>query len=160
MKEQAVLKYQRKSDMARMVLNGDFRSNHQLFQGINGSRCEYSCYLLLQNVWALKLFILRGLSQGTTSNIDGQQKTPQALTTDYLTELAKHLMYTLEQRLGAAILRTIPIDFCLTVPAIWSEVAKEQTLKACKRAGLKSQSEILLVSEPVNVTVNQVTMTN
>jgi molecular chaperone DnaK (HSP70) len=59
-------------------------------------------------------------------------------------------MYTLEQQVGAAILRTIPLEFCLTVPAIWSEAAKEKTLKACQKAGLKSNSEILLVSEPVS----------
>ncbi|KAF4626038.1 hypothetical protein G7Y89_g12118 [Cudoniella acicularis] len=76
------------------------------------------------------------------------EKTPEELTTDYLSELYKHLMYTLEQQLGAAILRTIPLEFCLTVPAIWSELAKENTLKACKKAGIKSKSEILLVSEP------------
>lgn len=57
-------------------------------------------------------------------------------------------MYTLEQKVGQSVLRTIPIDFCLTVPAIWSEVAKEKTLKACEKAGLKSNSKILLVSEP------------
>jgi hypothetical protein len=59
-------------------------------------------------------------------------------------------MYTLDQKLGASVLRTSPIEFCLTVPAIWSEVAKEKTLKACQKAGLKSDSEILLVSEPVS----------
>lgn len=143
-------KYQRSSDTARVVLNGGFKFNHRPPQGTNGSRCEYSRMHSLQIMFILTFSTKRGLSQGTTSNVDGQQKTPQVLTTDYLTELAKHLMYTLEEKLGAAILRTIPIDFCLTVPAIWSEVAKEQTLKACKKAGLKSQSEILLVSEPVS----------
>jgi molecular chaperone DnaK (HSP70) len=59
-------------------------------------------------------------------------------------------MYMLEQKLGAAVLRTIPIEFCLTVPAIWSEAAKEKTLKACQKAGIESESEILLVSEPVS----------
>lgn len=89
-----------------------------------------------------------GLSNGQTAT--GKQKSPEDLTTDYLTKLYQHLMYTLDQKLGASILRTIPIEFCLTVPAIWSEVAKEKTLKACQRAGLKSKSEILLVSEPVS----------
>jgi hypothetical protein len=59
-------------------------------------------------------------------------------------------MYTLEQKLGASILRTIPLEFCLTVPAIWSEVAKEKTLKACEKAGLKTDAPIMLVSEPVS----------
>jgi len=78
-------------------------------------------------------------------------KSSEELTTDYLGELNKHLMYFLEQKLGAAVLRTTPIEFVLTVPAIWTEVAKERTLRACQKAGLKSQSEILLVSEPVSL---------
>lgn len=84
------------------------------------------------------------------SNVDGQQKSSDDLTTDYLTALVKHLMYTLEQKVGQAILQSIPMEFCLTVPAIWSEVAKDKTLQACEKAGLKSQAEILLVSEPVS----------
>lgn len=60
-------------------------------------------------------------------------------------------MYTLEQKLGPSILRTIPMQFCLTVPAIWSEIARGKTLNACHKAGIKSDSEILLVSEPVSI---------
>ncbi|KAF8862453.1 actin-like ATPase domain-containing protein [Acephala macrosclerotiorum] len=78
----------------------------------------------------------------------GQQNSPQSLTTDYLSALHDHLMYTLEQKLGASILRTIPIEYCLTVPAIWSEVAKEKTLEAAGRAGLNGVGNMLLVSEP------------
>ncbi len=92
----------------------------------------------------------RGLEEGKISSADGHLKIPEDLTTDYLTALGKHLIYTLEQKLGATILRTTPIEFCLTVPAIWSEVAKEKTLQACQKAGLNSKTEILLVSEPVS----------
>ncbi len=92
--------------------------------------------------------ILRGLADGKPPTAG--QKTSEELTTDYLTELNKHLMYILEQKLGAAILRTVPLEFCLTVPAIWSDVAKQKTLRACQKAGLKSNAEILLVSEPVS----------
>jgi molecular chaperone DnaK (HSP70) len=80
----------------------------------------------------------------------GQFRSPEDLTAAYLSELVKHLMYTLEEKLGSAILQTIPLQFVLTVPAIWSESAKLKTLAACQRAGIKSQSEVLLVSEPVS----------
>lgn len=90
------------------------------------------------------------MADGKVSSFEGQQKSSDDWTTDYLTALAKHLMYTLEQKVGKAILRTLPTEFRLTVPAIWSEVAKEKTLKACEKAGLKSNAEILLVSEPVS----------
>ncbi|KUJ11961.1 actin-like ATPase domain-containing protein [Mollisia scopiformis] len=78
----------------------------------------------------------------------GHETSPESLATDYLTALRDHLMYTLEQKLGTSILRTIPIEYCLTVPAIWSEVAKEKTLEAASRAGLNGLGKILLVSEP------------
>lgn len=77
-------------------------------------------------------------------------KTPERLTEDYLTALYKQIMYTLEQKLGAALLRTIPLEFSLTVPAIWTEAAKDKTLKACQKAGfIKNNEDISLVSEPV-----------
>jgi molecular chaperone DnaK (HSP70) len=94
-------------------------------------------------------FRLRGLQENKTSA--GGEKSAEELTTDYLAEVYKHVLYTLEQKIGATILRTIPIEFCLTVPAIWSEAAKEKTLKACQKAGLKSASEIMLASEPVRI---------
>ena len=75
--------------------------------------------------------------------------SPETLTTDYLSALHDHLMYTLEQKLGASILRTVPIEYCLTVPAIWSESAKKKTLDAATAAGMNSKKNILLVSEPV-----------
>ncbi|KAF4636895.1 hypothetical protein G7Y89_g1184 [Cudoniella acicularis] len=88
-----------------------------------------------------------GLSE--RQQVASGQKSSEELTIDYLQRLCEHLMYTLQQKLGESILRTIPLEFCLTVPAIWSEVAKEKTLAACKQAGLNTtQSDILLVSEP------------
>ena len=83
-------------------------------------------------------------------NLAGVDRSPEELTADYLRELYQHLIYTLEQKVGSRILNTIPLDFVLTVPAIWSEKAKERTLRACQRAGIKSDSDILLVSEPVS----------
>ncbi|KAL2060170.1 hypothetical protein VTL71DRAFT_9565 [Oculimacula yallundae] len=84
------------------------------------------------------------------SNIEGmvQSEESERLTTDYLAQLYSHLMYTLEQRFGTAIVRSMNLEFCITVPAIWSEAAKQKTLEACQNAGLESSAEILLVSEP------------
>ena len=101
--------------------------------------------------------INRGLADGKKSS--SGDKTPEQLTTDYFKALYSHLMYTLEQKLGVSILRTIPVEFCLTVPAIWTEVAKEKTLKAFKTA-TKSQSEIHLVSEPVSKSVYRAVVMN
>ncbi|KAI9374735.1 hypothetical protein BJX61DRAFT_264991 [Aspergillus egyptiacus] len=91
-----------------------------------------------------------GLDESTplVSTRSWGDKTPEGLAEDYLTALYKHIMYTLEQKLGTALLRTIPLEFSLTVPAIWTEAAKDKTLKACQKAGLKSDSGISLVTEP------------
>jgi molecular chaperone DnaK (HSP70) len=78
----------------------------------------------------------------------GPSRTSEQLTTDYLTVLIKHLKYTLEQKLGSGILRSVPLEFVLTVPAIWSEVAKQKTLNACQKAGLDTKTSVTLVSEP------------
>lgn len=91
----------------------------------------------------------------TLANEDGatvaEQKSAEKLTREFLRALKKHLVYSLEQKLGASILRTTPLEFCLTVPAIWSEAAKEKTLAACRNAGFdNSDTDILLVSEPVS----------
>lgn len=60
-------------------------------------------------------------------------------------------MYILEQKLGSSFLNSIPIEYCLTVPAMWPEGAKAKTLKAAKMAGLKNaDGSVLLVSEPVS----------
>jgi molecular chaperone DnaK (HSP70) len=80
-----------------------------------------------------------------------QFRSPEELTVAYLTELVKHMMYTLQQKLGSAVVQSIPLQFVLTVPAIWSEPAKLKTLNVCIKAGIKSKSEILLISEPVSI---------
>jgi molecular chaperone DnaK (HSP70) len=80
-----------------------------------------------------------------------EQMSPEQLASDYLEFLCKHLEYHLKQKLGASIMRTTPFELYLTVPAIWSELAKEKTLSACQGTGLNiSASGIHLVSEPVS----------
>ncbi|KAL4758710.1 Hsp70 family protein [Aspergillus foveolatus] len=76
-------------------------------------------------------------------------KTPEQLTELYLSSIYKHIMYTLDQKLGSALLRTIPMEFSLTVPAIWTEAAKDKTLKAWKKASGGAKEQVIsLVSEP------------
>ena len=80
----------------------------------------------------------------------GSALTPEELMADYLTALIKHLRYILGQKLGAAVLRSVPLEFVLTVPAGWTERAKGKTLAACQQAGLNTKSSVSLVSEPVS----------
>ncbi|KAH6699218.1 hypothetical protein EV126DRAFT_477579 [Verticillium dahliae] len=60
------------------------------------------------------------------------------LVTDFISSLGEHLRYMLR------------IQFCVTVPAIWSELAKHNTKQACQKANglVATPSHIHLVSEP------------
>lgn len=72
------------------------------------------------------------------------------LVRDYLSALGDHLMYTLREKLGAGIINSTPLEFVVTVPAIWSDLAKDKTKKACQEApGLAAtKAPIHLISEP------------
>ena len=64
--------------------------------------------------------------------------------------LGNHLMYTMREKLGKSVVESIPIEFVVTVPAIWSELAKEKTRLAFLRAPVIATSKwpVHLVSEP------------
>jgi len=96
------------------------------------------------------------LSNGSSSKLDdpvsgrGDTKPPEELTQLYMSHLYKHLMWTLGERLSSSVVESTPIDFVLTVPAIWSNAAKQKTETAAVRAGFKATKgrKIHLVSEP------------
>ncbi len=67
---------------------------------------------------------------------------------DYLTQIYKHTMGTLAKRYGEAFMAHTPVEFVLTVPAVWSDAAKNATLQAAERAGMGSRHEVRLISEP------------
>lgn len=64
---------------------------------------------------------------------------------DYLTELVKHARDTLTRRYGELFISTTRLEFVLTVPAIWSDDAKDATLRAARKAGMEN---IRMISEP------------
>ncbi|OCL09088.1 hypothetical protein AOQ84DRAFT_339451 [Glonium stellatum] len=72
----------------------------------------------------------------------------QQLTRDYLWALRKHFIYMLQIQLGEHQAKETAVQFILTVPAVWSEAAKERTLKAAEDAGFGDGAPILMVSEP------------
>lgn len=73
----------------------------------------------------------------------------EQLTADYLGALKTHLLYMLQRQLGDLQAKETPLQFILTVPAVWSDEAKEKTLQAAEKAGLGSHAPILMISEPV-----------
>ncbi|KAJ0385635.1 hypothetical protein COL922a_005960 [Colletotrichum nupharicola] len=92
---------------------------------------------------------LQSMGQAVSSEARGGRNVDK-LVTDYISALGEHLMYTLREKLGDQVVTTTPLEFVVTVPAIWSDLAKEKTKQACQKAsGLSSsKSPIHLVSEP------------
>ncbi|PYI16694.1 hypothetical protein BO99DRAFT_465129 [Aspergillus violaceofuscus CBS 115571] len=68
------------------------------------------------------------------------------VTADYLRHLIKYAQGVLERRLGIAA-SAMNLQFILTVPAVWSDKAKDCTLRAALKAGIAPQ-DVSLVSEP------------
>ncbi|KAH0545470.1 hypothetical protein FGG08_000471 [Glutinoglossum americanum] len=75
-------------------------------------------------------------------------KEPVDIVADYLTFIRERLMEALSSRFGVA-LNTIPMELVVTVPAVWSDKAKDLTFKAVTKAGFKTdQMKISMVAEP------------
>jgi molecular chaperone DnaK (HSP70) len=81
-------------------------------------------------------------------------KSAVDLSADYLTEVAKFAYQSLAKRVSVEVLQATPVEFHFTVPAVWSDRAKMDTLraarKAMKQANLKGQvdNKIVLIQEP------------
>lgn len=56
----------------------------------------------------------------------------------------------LRLQIGALQVMETTLQYIVTVPAIWGEIAKETTLAAAEAAGLGDETPILMVSEPVS----------
>ena len=83
-----------------------------------------------------------------SSHVD-KGPSPKELTTEYLKKLYAHSRSVIENRLTADVVASVPIDFVVTVPAIWSDRAKQATKAAAEEAGFRGQSALYMVYEPV-----------
>ncbi|EMC96848.1 hypothetical protein BAUCODRAFT_70194 [Baudoinia panamericana UAMH 10762] len=84
----------------------------------------------------------------TAAQLRKCDKTVMDAVSDYLTKIYEHTMETLNRRYGESFVSTTKIEFVLTVPAVWSDAAKNATLQAAERAGMGSRHELKLISEP------------
>jgi hypothetical protein len=78
------------------------------------------------------------------SSVEGSEKTPVEIAADFLHQLKDHLISNLDQKYGEKLWRTLPITFVITVPAVWSDAAKDRTLQAFQKAGFNSREFPLL----------------
>ncbi|KAF8453879.1 hypothetical protein BDZ91DRAFT_853119, partial [Kalaharituber pfeilii] len=86
-------------------------------------------------------------------------KTPKDVVADYLRGIYTHAQEKLQSSLPSSVTeqfgKEIPVKYHLTVPAIWSDRAKDLTVQAARDAGMTGQnSSITLISEPEAAAVN------
>ncbi|KAI4753714.1 actin-like ATPase domain-containing protein [Aureobasidium sp. EXF-3400] len=72
-------------------------------------------------------------------------KSAEQAVSDYLTALYSHVKKRFEKRFPM-MMATIQIDIVITVPAVWSDAAKDATMRAAMKAGMGKNS--FMVSEP------------
>lgn len=75
-------------------------------------------------------------------------RTPQTLSTDFLTCLRKQIMEALEASYDRHTVKRAMIDWVITTPAVWSQRAKDDTLQCAEKAGMGKGLGVKLVSEP------------
>ncbi|KAK3713701.1 hypothetical protein LTR37_008395 [Vermiconidia calcicola] len=84
----------------------------------------------------------------TAAQLRKCDRTVMDAVSDYLTKIYEHTIETLTRRYGESFMNTTDVDFVLTVPAVWSDAAKNATLQAAERAGMGNRHELRLISEP------------
>lgn len=78
----------------------------------------------------------------------GYDKSTEKIVTDYLTSLRKHAEQVLRYKLPASALLSTPIEFVITVPAVWSDAAQAKTRTCAQNAGMGLGSALHIISEP------------
>lgn len=79
--------------------------------------------------------------------IQGLCKKPVEVAGEYLEKMVSHAKGILNRRGIGSLMRTMDVQYILTVPAVWSDKAKDLTLQAAYHAGIQ-KSSVTLLSEP------------
>ncbi|KAM3494059.1 hypothetical protein MY3957_002655 [Beauveria namnaoensis] len=72
-------------------------------------------------------------------------KTPKNVATDFMRSLKAHGMSQIATNLAQDALDLFQVEYVMSVPAVWSDAAKNATLEAAKAAGI---SPVTLIKEP------------
>ncbi|PKS07026.1 hypothetical protein jhhlp_005623 [Lomentospora prolificans] len=100
------------------------------------------------------------IGQPTGEEITGG-RTADVLVADYLAALRDHLACTLQTKFGPQIVSTASFSFVVTVPAIWSETAKDRITHAFRTVlsvpPWPQNPAIEIVSEPEAAAVSSLT---
>jgi hypothetical protein len=71
-------------------------------------------------------------------NSHGHPKQAVDIVSDYLAQVKDHLVMNLDNRYGKELWKTLPITLVVTVPAVWSDAAKDRTLQAVHKGGFNT----------------------
>ncbi|RSL72961.1 hypothetical protein CEP53_000914 [Fusarium sp. AF-6] len=79
-----------------------------------------------------------------------RDRTAKEIVTVYLRGLNTMYQGVVDEKFGQDYLKDLPVDFWLTVPATWSDAAKQLTLDAARDAGFASRphDRVRLITEP------------
>lgn len=86
----------------------------------------------------------------------GSRATPRKavdIIADFLSHVKGQLVKNLDRQYGKAVWTTLPITLVVTVPAVWSDAAKDLTLQAVRQAGFNERAlptlkRTVLTTEP------------
>ncbi|KAI9764517.1 MAG: hypothetical protein M1839_005887 [Geoglossum umbratile] len=107
----------------------------------------------LQMLLALLSNDFRGLDINESDDDDGPPAYPgkdaMDIVADFLTGVKGHVFKHLEQEYGPTLFKSLQLDIVLTVPAVWSDKAKDLTFQAVTKAGFVGDKErIKMITEP------------
>lgn len=73
---------------------------------------------------------------------------PEKMVTDYLTALRNHAELILRWKIPESALTSTPIEFVITTPAVWSDLAQAKTRSCAQKAGMGAGAKLHIISEP------------
>jgi hypothetical protein len=112
-----------------------------------------------RHIW-MKLLLDRQVSgeaarifQELSTTIAVPYKRPVDIIADFLKCVKEHLIKNLDEQYGAGLWRSLPIVLVITVPAVWSDLAKHRTMQAFNLAGFNPRSlpnlaQVITTTEP------------
>ncbi|KAL9606121.1 MAG: hypothetical protein Q9179_000691 [Wetmoreana sp. 5 TL-2023] len=115
---------------------GDFGQRHQFFKlGLDPSQSRNTSDLARQ---------YPDLHAAPPAYVHG----PEELVKDYMTALRSHAECILRHKLPQSALNSTPVEFVVTVPAVWSDGAQAATRRCAERAGMGVGARLHMISEP------------
>lgn len=139
------------TEMSSVLSNG--AGAHDGASGATSTRWGFQVRPDEQRIRCMKLFLDPNQPMPSflsISDIKAQLATSgkdiKGVVADYLSAVFAHTNEILIRRYGPLFVQTTPLKIILTVPAVWSDAAKDATMKAAVEAGMGN--DLNMISEP------------